>query len=89
MGILVKEELCESVAEIRKRSDRMITMSLVFGEDMIRVICVYAPLSGKPDIQKDKFDDELVHEWDMKDTKYLTLGIGDFNGHVREKGARV
>ena len=25
---------------------------------------------------------ELVQEWDMKNTKELTLGIGDYNGHV-------
>ena len=52
---------------------------------MIRVICVYAPQSRKPDIQKDKFYDELVHEWDMKGTKELTLGIGDFNGYAAKK----
>ena len=52
---------------------------------MIRVICVYAPQSGKPDIQKDKFYNELVHEWDMKGTKELTLGIGNFIGHVEKK----
>ena len=52
---------------------------------MIRVICVYTPQSGKPDIQKSKFYDELVHEWDLKGTKELTLGIEDFNGHVGKK----
>ena len=51
---------------------------------MIQVICDYASQSGKPDIQKNKFYDELVHEWDMKSTNELTLGIGDFNGHVRK-----
>ena len=52
---------------------------------MIRVICVYTPQSGKPDIQKSKFYDELVHKWDLKGTKELTLGIEDFNGHVGKK----
>ena len=42
---------------------------------MIRVICVYAPQSGKPDIQKDKLYDELVHEWDTKGIKELTLRL--------------
>ena len=37
VAILVKEEVCESVVEIRRRSDRMITMCLIFGEEMIRV----------------------------------------------------
>ena len=82
--ILIKEELCESVVEIQKKSDQMMTMRLIFGEEMIQVICVYAP-HGKPDIQKDKFIDELVQELDMKGTKELTLEIGDFNGHTEKK----
>ena len=60
-------------------------MCFIFGEKMIWVIHVYAPQSGKPDIQKDKFYDELVHEWDMKGTKELILGIGDSNGYVGKK----
>ena len=32
-----------------------------------------------------KFYEELVHEWDIKNTKELNLGIGDFNGHVEKR----
>ena len=52
---------------------------------MIRAICVYAPQSVKPDIQKDKFYDDLVYEWNIKGTKELTFGIGDFNAYVEKK----
>ena len=68
VGRLAKEELCESVVEIY-RSDRIMTMCFIFGEEMIQVICVCAPQSGKSDKQKDKFYDEQVNEWDMKGTK--------------------
>ena len=61
------------------------TICLIFGEETIRVICVYASQNGKPEIQKDKFYDELVYEWDMKGTKEMTLGLEDFNGHVGKK----
>ena len=37
------------------------------------------------DILKNNFYDKLVHEYDMKVTKGLTLGIRDFNGHVRKQ----
>ena len=66
MGIMVKEELCKSVVEIRRRSDKMMTMRLIFGEEMIKVIHVYAFQSGKPDIQRYKFYNEPVQEWDLK-----------------------
>ena len=61
------------------------TICLIFGEETIRVICAYAPESGKPNMQKHKFYYKLIHEWDMKGTKALTLGIGDFNCHVGKK----
>ena len=75
--ILVKEELYESVVEIRRRSNRMIAMSLtslIFEEKMIQVICVYVPQSGKPDVQKDIFYDKVLHEWDMKRYKRIDFG---------------
>ena len=43
------------------------------------------PKSEKPDIEKNKFCDELVHKWDMKGTKELTLGIKVFNDHVGKR----
>ena len=86
VGILVKEELFQSVVEIRRRSDKMTTLCHIFGEKMIQVISVYAPQSRNPNIQKDKFYGKLVHEWDMKGRKEMTLEIGDFNGHVKKKG---
>ena len=46
----------------------------------------YAPQNGKPDIQKDNFYDELVHTWDMKGTKELTLRIGDFMVMLEKHG---
>ena len=50
------------------------TMCLIFGEEMIQLIYVYASQSGKLDIQKDKFYDK-VDGWVMKGTKELTLEI--------------
>ena len=49
MGILVKEELCENVLEVRRRCDRVMAIGLVFGEEVVRVICAYAPRSEKPE----------------------------------------
>ena len=53
VGILVKEELCENVVEVRRRCDRVMAIELVFGEEVGRVICAYAPQSGKSDAEKE------------------------------------
>ena len=52
VDILVKEELCENVVEVRRRWDRVIAIILVFGEEVVRVICTYTPQSGKLDAEK-------------------------------------
>ena len=44
VGVMVKEELCEKVVEART-SDRVMTV-VVFEEDVLSLICGYAPQSG-------------------------------------------
>lgn len=82
VGILVKEELCESVLEVRRKSDRVMAMGFVFKQEIVRVICGYAPQTGRPALEKERFYDEMAYEWDMQGTNELVLGLGDFNGHV-------
>ena len=39
MGVMVKEELHEKVAEVRRVSDRVMTVVAVFEEDVLRLMC--------------------------------------------------
>ena len=82
VGILVKEELCEEVVKVRRRCDRVMAIRLVFEEEVVRVICAYAPQSGKPDAEKERFYEEMAREWNVANENELMLGLGDFNGHV-------
>ena len=44
----MKEELCAKVVEIRRVSDRVMTVVvIVFMEDVMRLFCGYAPQSGR------------------------------------------
>ena len=40
---MVKEELCEKMVEVRWVSDSVITLVVVFEDDVLRLICWYAP----------------------------------------------
>ena len=62
VGILVKEELCENVVEVRRRCDRVMAIGLVFKKEVVRVICAYAPQSGKSDAEKKRFYEEMARE---------------------------
>ena len=81
VGILVKEELRENVVEIRRRCDRLMAIGLVFREEVAKIICAYAPLSGKAN-SEERFYEEMAREWSMGNAHELVLGLGDFNGHV-------
>lgn len=82
VGIFLTEELCEKVVEIRRRSDRVMSMVLVLENEVVRVISAYAPQSGKSEIEKENFYVELESEWDLKGKNEVVFVLGDFNGHV-------
>ena len=44
--VMVKEELCEKVVEVRRVSDRVMTV-VVHEEDVLRLRCGHAPQSGR------------------------------------------
>ena len=78
----MKEGLCEKVVEVRRRSDRVMTVVMVLEEEVLRIICVYGPQSGRTAAEKEHFYDDLRSEWDLHSVGELVLGMGDFNVHV-------
>ena len=57
-------------------------MVLVFEEEVIRVICAYAPQVGRSECEKYQFHNDMASKWDLKNSGEVVLGLGDFNGHV-------
>ena len=45
---------------MRRVSDRVMTLAVVFKEDVLRLICCYAPQSGRSFEEKQSFYDELI-----------------------------
>ena len=68
--------------EVRRKSDRVLTVVMALEEEVVRVICVYGPQSGRMVAEKERFYDDLRSEWDHHSVGELVLGMGDFNGHV-------
>ena len=83
VGILVKEEeISGNVVEVRRKSDRVMTIVLTLGREVMHVICAYGPQSGRPDAEKVHFYDEMVSEWDLGSSSEIIVSLEDFNGHV-------
>ena len=45
VGVMVKEELCEKVVEVRRVSNRVMTVVAIFEGDVLRLICGYSSQS--------------------------------------------
>ena len=60
----------------------MMAVVLVFKENVLRLICGYAPPSGGSLEEKHSFYDELKGEWDMHIADGFVLCLGDLNGHI-------
>ena len=54
---MVKEDLCDGAVEVQRISDKVMLMVLVFGEEIMRVICTYGPQSGKT--MEEKVNEEM------------------------------
>ncbi|KAG5601748.1 hypothetical protein H5410_033118 [Solanum commersonii] len=70
------------VVEVRRISDRLMTIKLVIGGCTLSVISVYAPQVGLDEEAKKLFYedlDEVVRG--ISDTEKIVIG-GDFNGHI-------
>ena len=81
----MKEELHEKVVEVRRRSDRVMTVVMVLEEEVLRIICVYGSQSGRTAAEKEHFYDDLRNEGDLHRVGELVLGMDDFNGHVGKR----
>ena len=51
---------------------------VVFEEDVLRLICVHAPQSGRSLDEKQSFYDKLKCDWDMHSADDLVMCLGDF-----------
>ncbi|XP_047268265.1 uncharacterized protein LOC124898647 [Capsicum annuum] len=83
VGILVDEELKEQIMEVKRVSDRVMTIKLVLGGRVTLNICsVYAPHLVLDEEEKKSFWevlDEVVRG--MPSLEKIFIG-GDFNGHI-------
>ena len=82
IGIVVREELAESVLEVKRVSDRLMAMKLEVKRSILNIVSEYAPqvnnsMEEKNDFWKDL--DGLIES--MSKEERIVLGA-DLNGHV-------
>ena len=77
VGILISKELVDGVVEVRRKSDRIMSIKLVVEVEILNAVYVYVPQVGLADEIKREFWDELEEViQNIHQTERLFFGWG-------------
>ncbi|KAK3565162.1 hypothetical protein QTP86_000355 [Hemibagrus guttatus] len=84
VGVVLKEEFVRNVLEVKRVSDRVMSLKLEIEGVMLNVVSGYAPQVGCELEEKDRFWSELDEVMESIPTSERVVIGADFNGHVGE-----
>ncbi|KAK3568222.1 hypothetical protein QTP86_000213 [Hemibagrus guttatus] len=84
VGVVLKEEFVRNVLEVKKVSDRVMSLKLEIEGVMLNVVSGYAPQVGCELEEKERFWSELAEVMESIPTGERVVIGADFNGHVGE-----
>ncbi|KAK3557698.1 hypothetical protein QTP70_034164 [Hemibagrus guttatus] len=84
VGVVLKEEFVRNVLEVKRVSDRVMSLKLEIEGVMLNVVSGYAPQVGCELEEKERFWSELDEVLESIPTGERVVIGADFNGHVGE-----
>ncbi|KAK3560541.1 hypothetical protein QTP86_010949 [Hemibagrus guttatus] len=84
VGVVLKEEFVRNVLEVKRVSDRVMSLKLEIEGVMLNVVSGYAPQVGCELVEKERFWSELDEVIESIPTGERVVIGADFNGHVGE-----
>ncbi|KAK3544564.1 hypothetical protein QTP86_016980 [Hemibagrus guttatus] len=84
VGVVLKEEFVRNVLEVKRVSDRVMSLKLEIEGVMLNVVSGYAPQIGCELEEKERFWSELDEVMESIPTGERVVIGADFNGHVGE-----
>ncbi|KAK3573584.1 hypothetical protein QTP86_028800 [Hemibagrus guttatus] len=84
VGVVLKEEFVRNVLEVKRVSDRVMSLKLEIEGVMLNVVSGYAPQVGCELEEKERFWSELDEVMESIPTGERAVIGADFNGHVGE-----
>ncbi|KAK3544791.1 hypothetical protein QTP86_027552 [Hemibagrus guttatus] len=84
VGVVLKEEFVRNVLEVKRVSDRVMSLKLEIEGVMLNVVSGYAPQVGCELEEKERFWSELDEVMESFPTGERVVIGADFNGHVGE-----
>ena len=87
VGLLIAENLIDSVLSVERYNNRCIQMRLLIGTVILNIISCYAPQTGLSVEIKDSFYEDLVRIVASVPFEEMLIVGGDLNGHVGQVSA--
>lgn len=84
VGVVLKEEFVRNVLEVKRVSDRVMSMKLEIEGLMLNVVSGYAPKVGCELEEKERFRSELDEVMESIPMGERVVIGADFNGHIGE-----
>ncbi|KAK3533606.1 hypothetical protein QTP70_023393, partial [Hemibagrus guttatus] len=84
VGVVLKEEFVKNVLEVKRVSDRVMSLKLEIEGVMLNIVSGYAPQVGCELEEKERFWSELDEVMESIPTGERVVIGADFNGHVGE-----
>ncbi|XP_056684315.1 uncharacterized protein [Spinacia oleracea] len=82
VGILIDREYIDDVVDVSRKSDRIMSIKLVIGDEVVTIVSAYAPQAGLDASTRQEFWEDLEEVVQrVPRSEKLIIG-GDLNGHV-------
>ena len=82
MGIIVSEEISKTVVRVERWKRRIVMAWLIIRKQMMCVMSVYGPRTGRMEAEKEEFRDALEKMMGLVELEVMLCIAGDFNAHV-------
>ena len=82
VGIIVSEEISKTVVRVERWKGRIVMAWLMTRKQMMCVIYVFGPQTGRTEAEKVEFKDVLERMMGLVELEVMLCVAGDFNAHV-------
>ena len=82
VGIIVNVEISKEVARVERWQGRIIAVWMMIRQQMVCVICVYGPQTGRTEAEKEAFREEVERLAGLSDGQTMLCVASDLNAHI-------
>ena len=82
VGIIVSDEISKTVVRVERWKGRIVMAWLIIRKQLMCVMSVYGPQTGRTDAEKEEFRDALERMIGLVELEVMLCIAGDFNAHV-------